>query len=138
MPGVRVDSDGWFVVVCRPLAGQRLHPDDLAAGFGIGTTTAFRYIRKAIGVLAAAARSWTCHGVDVGAALATQPGPGERATAMFTSWKILRKIRCCPQRTSALVNAHVTSQWRGGTRGSTRQPAPSRLDLIAGGRTGCW
>ncbi|ANY07080.1 transposase family protein [Pseudonocardia sp. HH130630-07] len=203
---------------------------DLAAGFGVGTTTAFRYIREAIDVLAAAAPNlteaiavarrkafvildgtllridrvamasgrdrpyysgkWKCHGMnvqvisnpagrlvwaspalpgarhdmgaarehgiidaltvagvqvvadsgyrgagamfhlpqrrrpadrdtgerrrlspsqrEVNAAHAAQRGPGERANAMFKSWKILRKIRCCPQRTTALVNAIQT------------------------------
>lgn len=203
---------------------------DLAAGFGIGTTTAFRYIREAIDVLAAQAPTlaeavavalrkafvildgtllridrvamasgrdrpyysgkWKCHGMnvqvisdpagrlvwaspalpgarhdmgaarehgiidalaaarvqvvadsgyrgagptfdlpqrrrpadrdtgerrrlspaqrEVNAAHAAQRGPGERANAMFKSWKVLRKIRCCPQRTTALVNAIQT------------------------------
>ena len=32
----------------------------------------------------------------VNAARARQRGPGERANAQLKSWKILRKIRCCP------------------------------------------
>jgi hypothetical protein len=42
---------------------------------------------------------------EVNAAHAAQRGPGERANAVLKSWKILRKIRCCPHRTTALVNA---------------------------------
>jgi hypothetical protein len=41
----------------------------------------------------------------VNAAHAAQRGPGERANAMLKSWKILRKLRCCPSRTTVLVNA---------------------------------
>ena len=42
---------------------------------------------------------------EVNAAHAAQRGPGERANAVLKSWKILRKIRCCPHRATALVNA---------------------------------
>ncbi|MCO1660534.1 transposase family protein [Pseudonocardia humida] len=41
----------------------------------------------------------------VNAAHAAQRGPGERANAVLKSWRILRKIRCCPSRATALVNA---------------------------------
>jgi hypothetical protein len=42
---------------------------------------------------------------EVNAAHAAQRGPGERANAVLKSWKVLRKIRCCPLRTTALVKA---------------------------------
>ena len=42
---------------------------------------------------------------DVNTAHARQRGPGERANAQLKSWKILRKIRCCPRRTTDLVKA---------------------------------
>ncbi len=42
---------------------------------------------------------------EVNAAHAAQRGPGERPNAVLRSWKIFRKIRCCPLRTTALVNA---------------------------------
>jgi hypothetical protein len=42
---------------------------------------------------------------EVNAAHAAQRGPGERANAVLKSWKILRKIRCCPYRATSLVNA---------------------------------
>jgi hypothetical protein len=42
---------------------------------------------------------------QVNAAHARMRGPGERANAQLKSWKILRKIRCCPTRATALVNA---------------------------------
>ena len=42
---------------------------------------------------------------QVNAAHAAQRGPGERANAQLKSWKVLRKIRCCPHRATALVKA---------------------------------
>ena len=41
----------------------------------------------------------------VNSAHARQRGPGERANAQLKSWKVLRKIRCCPHRTTDLVKA---------------------------------
>jgi IS5 family transposase len=41
----------------------------------------------------------------VNAAHAAQRGLGERANAVFKSWKIFRKIRCCPHRATTLVDA---------------------------------
>ncbi len=41
----------------------------------------------------------------VNSAHARQRGPGERANAQLKSWKILRKIRCCPHRATSLVKA---------------------------------
>jgi hypothetical protein len=41
----------------------------------------------------------------VNAAHARQRGPGERANAQLKAWRILRKIRCCPRRVTALVKA---------------------------------
>jgi hypothetical protein len=42
---------------------------------------------------------------EVNAAHARQRGPGERANAQLKSWRILRKIRCCPYRATNLVKA---------------------------------
>jgi hypothetical protein len=42
---------------------------------------------------------------EVNAADAAQRGPGERANVVLKSRTILRKIRCCPYRATALVNA---------------------------------
>ena len=42
---------------------------------------------------------------EVNAAHAAQRGPGERANAQLKSWKVLRKIRCCPRRATVLVKA---------------------------------
>ena len=39
------------------------------------------------------------------ACAARASGPGERANAQLKTWKILRKIRCCPHRTTDLVKA---------------------------------
>jgi hypothetical protein len=36
---------------------------------------------------------------------ARQRGPGERADAQLESWRILRRIRCCPHRAMSLVEA---------------------------------
>ena len=44
----------------------------------------------------------------VNTAHARQRGPGERANAQLKSWKVLRKIRCCPLRATALVQAVQT------------------------------
>ena len=41
----------------------------------------------------------------VNSAHARQRGPGERANAQLKSWKILRKLRCCPHRATNLVKA---------------------------------
>jgi hypothetical protein len=42
---------------------------------------------------------------EVNAAHAPQRGPGERANAQLKSWRVLRKIRCCPRRSTSLVRA---------------------------------
>jgi hypothetical protein len=41
----------------------------------------------------------------VNTAHARMRGPGERVNAQLKSWRILRKIRCCPTRATILVNA---------------------------------
>jgi DDE superfamily endonuclease len=45
---------------------------------------------------------------EVNTAHARQRGPGERADAQLKSWKILRKIRCSPNRATVLVQAVQT------------------------------
>jgi hypothetical protein len=45
---------------------------------------------------------------QVNTAHARQRGPGERVNAQLKSWKILRKIRSCPQRATSLVKAVQT------------------------------
>ena len=45
------------------------------------------------------------HQREVNAAHARQCGPGERANVQSKSWKILRRIRCCPHRATTLVKA---------------------------------
>ena len=42
---------------------------------------------------------------EVNTAHARMRGPGERANAKLKTWKVLRKIRCCPHRTTELVKA---------------------------------
>lgn len=39
-------------------------------------------------------------------------GPGERANAQLKSWRILRKLRCCPLRAGQLVKAIRVLQLR--------------------------
>jgi transposase len=43
----------------------------------------------------------------VNSAHARQRGPGERANAQLKSWRVLRKIRCCPRRITDLAKAVV-------------------------------
>ena len=50
-------------------------------------------------------RRLSCNQCEVNAAHARQRGPGERANAQLKSWRILRKIRCCPHRATSLVMA---------------------------------
>ncbi len=45
---------------------------------------------------------------QVNAAHARQRGPGERANAQLKSWVILRRIRSCPSRATALIKAVQT------------------------------
>jgi hypothetical protein len=42
---------------------------------------------------------------DVNAAHARQRGRGERGNAQLKAWRVLRKLRCCPVRATALVKA---------------------------------
>jgi hypothetical protein len=42
---------------------------------------------------------------EVNSAHARHRGPGERANASLKSWKVLRRIRCCPLRATSLVKA---------------------------------
>jgi hypothetical protein len=45
---------------------------------------------------------------DANRAHARLRGPGERANAQLKSWRILRKLRCCPWRAGQLAKAiHV-------------------------------
>jgi hypothetical protein len=39
-------------------------------------------------------------------------GPGERANAVLKTWRILRKLRCCPRRAGQLVKAILVLQLR--------------------------
>ena len=66
---------------------------ELAAGFGIGTATAWRYVTETTALLAAHAQLRS---------------PGERANAQLKTWRILRKLRCCPGKAGQLAKAiHV-------------------------------
>lgn len=44
-------------------------------------------------------------------------GPGERANAQLKTWRILRKLRCCPHRAGHLAKAiHVLERYEAATR----------------------
>jgi hypothetical protein len=107
----------------------------LAAGFGVGTATAWRYVEETVALLAAraprlrkavrdAARAGRSYVVPDGTLIpidrvaADRPfysgkhaklrAPGERANAQLKTWKILTKLRCCPWRAGQLAKAiHV-------------------------------
>nr|WP_084008916.1 hypothetical protein [Planomonospora sphaerica] len=55
----------------------------LAGGFAIGTTTAWRYVREAVDLVAA---------------------------ATLKMWKVLTRLRCCPRRATAIVQAILVLQ----------------------------
>jgi hypothetical protein len=65
----------------------------LAAGFGVGTATAWRVPKSQR---------------QAGKAHAKLRSPGERANAQLKTWKVLNKLRCCPSRADQLARAiHV-------------------------------
>ena len=111
---------------------------ELAAGFDIGTTTAWRYVNETTALLAARAPKLRDAVRDAvvladkgyqGSTYAKIPyrgrnkpesqkqankahaklrAPGERANAQLKTWRILRKLRCCPWRAGQLAKAiHV-------------------------------
>ncbi|MFI7535865.1 transposase family protein [Streptosporangium sp. NPDC049376] len=98
---------------------------EVAAGFGVGVSTAWRYIREAITL---ADEGYTGAGEHVrvpykgrnksasqkgaNSAHARLRGPGERANAQLKAWRILRRLRCCPLRAGQLVKAILTLQLR--------------------------
>ena len=49
---------------------------------------------------------------DANRAHARLRGPGERVNAQLKTWRILRKLRCCPRRASRLTKAiHVLQNY---------------------------
>jgi transposase len=68
---------------------------DLACGFGVGTSTVYRYVRAQ-------------NEKQVNAAHARRRGPGERVNAELKNWRILRKIRSSPSHAGDLVAAVQT------------------------------
>ena len=55
--------------------------------------------------IAFAGGAWACRFQKSVTVSDQQRGPGERANASLKSWKILRRIRCCPLRATSLVQA---------------------------------
>jgi Helix-turn-helix of DDE superfamily endonuclease len=87
---------------------------ELAAGFGISTATAWRYVRETVALLAARAPKLpgalraAKRQKDANRVHARLRATGERANAQLKSWRILRKLRCCPWRAGQLTKAiHV-------------------------------
>ena len=72
---------------------------------GAGPTVAVPQRRRRLDPDTGRCRRLSRNQKQVNAAHARMRGPGERANAQLKSWKILRKIRCCPTRATALVNA---------------------------------
>ena len=71
-----------FGIWCWPACAKGETFAELAAGFGMGTATAWRYAKLR--------------------------GPGESANAQLKSWRILRKLRCRPWKAGQLAKAiHV-------------------------------
>jgi hypothetical protein len=62
-------------------------------------------------------------------------GPGERANAQLKTWRILRKLRCCPRRAGRLANAiHVMQTYEitaGVVRHRQMQPRDSAAAVVA-------
>jgi uncharacterized protein (DUF433 family) len=107
---------------------------DLAAAFGIGTATAWRYATETVALLAARAPKLrraladatkaghpyvvidgTLIPVDrvaANRAHAQLRSPSERAHAQLKTWHILRKLRCCPWRAGQLAKAIQVLQAR--------------------------
>ena len=93
---------------------------EVAAGFGVGTSTAWRYVNETVALLAAGAAArparWYFRSgrnkpepqKQANKAHAKLRSPGERANAQLKTWRILRKLRCCPWRAGQLAKAiHV-------------------------------
>ncbi|WP_371782695.1 transposase family protein [Streptosporangium subroseum] len=100
---------------------------EVAAGFGVGTathhppTTRLRAAHPRRQRIAGAGqrllvpykgRKKPPSQKSANSAHAKLRGPGERANAVLKSWRILRKLRCCPLRTGQLVKAIVVLQAR--------------------------
>ena len=72
---------------------------------GTGPTVALPQRRRRLGPGTGRYRRLSRNQKQVNTAHARQRGPGERATAILKSWKILRKIRSSPNRATLLVQA---------------------------------
>ncbi|PLW72440.1 hypothetical protein GQS52_26730 [Streptomyces sp. SCUT-3] len=92
------------------------HPyAQLAAGFGIGTTTACRYVAEAVELLSALAPTLTPHWgrwetLSAGQKAANRSHAKiralvEQAVATLKTWRLLRKLRCSTNRITSLVRA---------------------------------
>ena len=85
---------------------------EMAAGFGVSTTTAWRYVEEVVALLAARAPKLGKAGKGkpgsqkkANRAHARLRAPGERANAQLKTWRILRKLRCCPRSAGKLAKA---------------------------------
>ncbi|MFC6581449.1 transposase family protein [Planomonospora parontospora] len=84
----------------------------LAAGFAIGTITAWRYVRASVDLLAALADDVQAAAVRAARpAYATLDGtliPIDRVADQ--AWKLLSKLRCCPHRATPIMRAVLVLQ----------------------------
>ncbi len=94
---------------------------ELAAGFGVGTATAWRYVTETVALPAAQSPKLPASQKDANRAHARLRDPGERANAQLKSWRILRKLHCCPWRAGQLAKAIHVLQTR--EIGGRRHPA---------------
>jgi hypothetical protein len=82
---------------------------DLAVGFGVGTTTAYRYLREALQVLASLAPTLEQATQVAAKEYVILDGPRSRARQPgLKNWRILRKIRSSPAHARILVDAIQT------------------------------
>ena len=82
---------------------------DLAVGFGVGTTTAYRYLREALQVLASLAPTLEQATQVAAREYVILDGPRPRARQPgLKNWRILRKIRSSPAHARILVDAIQT------------------------------
>jgi hypothetical protein len=66
-----------------------------SAGFGVGVSTAWRYVNEVLPLLAARAPKLR----------RAVRAPGERANTQLKQWGVLRKLRCCPRSAELIARA---------------------------------
>ena len=64
-------------------------------------------------------------------------GPGGRTNAQLKTWRILRKLRCCPRRAGELAKSGLSAE-RGGHIASLPAQQPGRVENDEDGRVPAW